>query len=90
MVPPETTPMGLFRRRGIFGRDPLVGRTSARPLLYPPSFGLLIASIIVTAIALVIRYTSIDVPIINSAYVFEVLLIGYAILLFAVLVGRRL
>lgn len=82
--------MALFRRRGLFGGDPLVGRSSARPLLYPPSFGLLIASVIVAGVALLIRYTSIDVPIVNSAYVFEILLIAYAVLLFGVLIGRRL
>lgn len=81
--------MGLFRRRGLLDRDPLVGRGGGRLLLSPPSYGLFIASVIAAAIALLIRYTSVDVPIINSAYVFEVLLIAYAILLFAVVIGRR-
>lgn len=81
--------MGLFRRRGLLDRDPLVGRGSGRLLLSPPSYALFIASLIAAGVALLIRYTSIDVPIINSAYVFEVLLIAYAILLVGVVVGRR-
>lgn len=82
-------PLFGFGRRRVYDSDPLVGRGSSRFLLSPPSVGLFAASAILAAIALVIRYTAIDVPIINPSYVFEVLLIAYAILVVGVVAGRR-
>jgi hypothetical protein len=78
--------MALFGRRRFLDRSPTLG--SSRVLLSPPSLIAFAISAVLALVALLIRYTDIRVPIVNAAYVFELLLIAYAILAISVLVGR--
>lgn len=57
-------------------------------LLTPPSWPILIISVVLALMALLIRYAGITIPVLNSARVFDVLAIAYAILLVGVLVRR--
>lgn len=80
--------MPLFRRRSsLFGSDPVVGRRSF--LLTPPSMVAFGVSAVIALIAVLMRYANVDVPIINARYLFELLLIAYAVLVVSVLVGGR-
>jgi hypothetical protein len=90
--------MGLFTRRSsLFGRsrtidrDPLVGRGGgyyAMLMLTPPSLPLSVVSAVLAAGALLFRYAGVDVPVVTSSNVFDVLAIAYAILVAGVLLPR--
>lgn len=79
--------MSLFRRRSLVGSDRLVGGHRTM-FLTPPSFVAFAISALLALIAVLMRYTGVDVPIINARYLFELLLIAYGILVLSVLVGR--
>ena len=52
--------------------------------LTPPSIALFVISVVLALIAFLIHYAGIRVPIINAARVFDLLAIGYAVLLIGV------
>lgn len=82
--------MSLFRRRSsLFGSDPVVGGGRRTFLLTPPSMIAFVISAVLALIAVLMRYADVDVPIINARYLFELVLIAYAILALSVLVGGR-
>jgi hypothetical protein len=56
--------------------------------LTPPSVVLFIISLVLAIIALLIRYGGVRIPIINPAYIFELLVIAYLILAAGVLIRR--
>jgi hypothetical protein len=92
--------MGLFSRGSLFHRrSSLFGRSSYDDgpttlgrgggfWLTAPSIGLFVVSLVLAAAALLVRYASVDVPIVTSANAFAVLAIGYLILLVGVLLPR--
>ena len=79
--------MSLFRRRGVFTRGS--SAAGGGMLLSPPSRVGFLISLVLAVIAILIRYARIDIPIIESAYVFEVLLLAYAVLAISVMAGGR-
>ena len=56
--------------------------------LTPPSLVLFIISLAFAIIALLMRYTSVRIPIINPGYIFELLMIAYVLLVAGVLIRR--
>jgi hypothetical protein len=56
--------------------------------LTPPSLVIFLISLVLAAIALLVRYAHVSVPIISSARVFDVLAIAYVVLLVGVLFRR--
>ena len=56
--------------------------------LTPPSLVIFLISLVLAAIALLIRYAHVSVPIISSSRVFDVLAIAYVVLLVGVLFRR--
>jgi hypothetical protein len=56
--------------------------------LTPPSVALFLISLVLAILALLIRYGGVRIPIINPAYIFELLAIAYVILLAGVLIRR--
>lgn len=89
--------MALFRRRGLFSssRDPIVGGSRSGFgggggywLLTPPSWLAFVVSIVLAAAAFLIRYAHVDIPIVEASHVFDVLAIGYVVLLAGVLLPR--
>jgi hypothetical protein len=57
-------------------------------VLTPPSWPLFVVSLVLAVAALLVRYAGVSVPIINSGNIFDVLAIGYVILLIGVLLPR--
>lgn len=57
-------------------------------VLTPPSLVLFIISLILAILAFLIRYGGVRIPIINPAYIFELLAIAYVMLVVGVLVRR--
>ena len=56
--------------------------------LTPPSVALFLISLVLAILALLIRYGGVRIPIINPAYIFELLAIAYVILVAGVLIRR--
>jgi hypothetical protein len=56
--------------------------------LTPPTLALFIISLVLAIIAFLIRYGGIRIPIINPAYIFELLAIAYVMLVLGVLIRR--
>jgi len=56
--------------------------------LTPPSVALFLISLVLAILALLIRYGGVRIPIINPAYIFELLAIAYVILAAGVLIRR--
>ena len=56
--------------------------------LTPPSLVIFLISLVLAAIALLVRYAHVSVPIVSSARVFDVLAIAYVVLLVGVLFRR--
>jgi hypothetical protein len=56
--------------------------------LTPPSLVIFLISLVLAAIALLVRYAHVSVPIISSSRVFDVLAIAYVVLLIGVLFRR--
>jgi hypothetical protein len=56
--------------------------------LTPPSMLLFVISLVCAVISLLIYYRLVQIPVINPRYVFELLLIGYLVLLAGVLFRR--
>jgi hypothetical protein len=56
--------------------------------LTPPSLMIFVISLVLAAIALLIRYAHVSVPIISSSRVFDVLAIAYVVLMIGVLFRR--
>jgi hypothetical protein len=56
--------------------------------LTPPSLALLILSLVLAIIAFLIRYGGVRIPIINPAYIFELLAIAWVVLAIGVLIRR--
>lgn len=56
--------------------------------LTPPSIALFLISLALALIAFLIHYAGIRIPIINAARVFDVLAIGYIVLLIGVVFRR--
>jgi hypothetical protein len=56
--------------------------------LTPPTLAVFIISLVLAILAFLIRYGGVRVPIINPAYIFELLAIAYVILLAGVLIRR--
>lgn len=56
--------------------------------LTPPSLVIFVISLVLAAIALLIRYAHVSIPIISSARVFDVLAIAYVVLVVGVLFRR--
>ena len=56
--------------------------------LTPPSLAIFLISLLLAAIALLIRYAHVSVPIISSSRVFDVLAIAYVVLMIGVLFRR--
>jgi hypothetical protein len=56
--------------------------------LTPPSMLLFIISLVCAVISLLIYYRLVQIPVINPRYVYELLLIGYLVLLAGVLFRR--
>jgi hypothetical protein len=78
---------GLFGGRSDYVDDAVVGRGGGL-FLTAPSFLLFIASVVLAGAALLVRYTSVDLPIVEPSNAFAVLAIGYVILLVGVLLPR--
>lgn len=53
--------------------------------LTPPSIGFFIVSVVLALVAFLVHYAGIKIPIINAARVFDVLAIGYIVMLIGVL-----
>lgn len=53
--------------------------------LTPPSVGFFVISVVLALAAFLVHYAGIRIPIINAARVFDVLAIGYVVLLIGVL-----
>lgn len=53
--------------------------------LTPPSFIVFIISVVLALLAVLIHYGHVAVPVIGSAYVFDVLMVAYVVLLVGVL-----
>ena len=53
--------------------------------LTPPSFVAFIISVILALVAVLMHYAHVSIPMIGSAHVFDVLTIGYVVLLIGVL-----
>jgi len=56
--------------------------------LTPPSLAVFIISLVLAILAFLIRYGGVRIPIINPAYIFELLAIAYVVLLVGVLIRR--
>ena len=56
--------------------------------LTPPSLVIFLISLVLAAIALLVRYAHVSIPIISSSRVFDVLAIAYVVLLIGVLFRR--
>jgi hypothetical protein len=56
--------------------------------LTPPSMLLFVMSLVCAVISLLIYYRLVQIPVINPRYVYELLLIGYLVLLAGVLFRR--
>jgi hypothetical protein len=56
--------------------------------LTPPSLAIFLISLLLAAIALLVRYAHVSVPIISSSRVFDVLAIAYVVLMIGVLFRR--
>lgn len=56
--------------------------------LTPPSMLLFVISVVCAVISLLIYYRVVQIPIINPRYVYELLLIGYIVLLIGVMFRR--
>ncbi len=56
--------------------------------LTPPSLLLFVISLVCAVISLLIYYRVVQIPIINPRYVYELLLIGYIVLLVGVVFRR--
>jgi hypothetical protein len=56
--------------------------------LTPPSILLFSISLIFAILSILIKYRVVSIPIINPAYVYELLLIGYIVLVVGVLLRR--
>ena len=56
--------------------------------LTPPSIIVFVLSVVFAVISLLIYYRVVQIPIINPRYVYELLLIGYIILLIGVIFRR--
>jgi hypothetical protein len=56
--------------------------------LTPPSMLLFVISLVCAVISLLIYYRLVQIPVINPRYVYELLLIGYLVLLAGVLFRR--
>ena len=56
--------------------------------LTPPSLALFILSLVLAIIAFLIRYGGVRIPIINPAYIFELLAIAWVVLAIGVLIRR--
>ena len=56
--------------------------------LTPPSVVLFSISLVLAILAFLIRYGGVRIPIINPAYIFELLAIAYVILVAGVLIRR--
>ena len=56
--------------------------------LTPPSLALFIISLVLAVIALLIRYAHVRIPIINPAYIFELMAIAWVVLAAGVLIRR--
>ena len=57
-------------------------------VLTPPSMLLFVISVVFAILSLLIYYRVVSIPIINPRYVYELLLIGYVILLIGVTFRR--
>jgi hypothetical protein len=53
--------------------------------LTPPSFIAFIISVILALLAVLVHYAHVSIPVIGSAHVFDVLMVGYVVLLIGVL-----
>ena len=56
--------------------------------LTPPSLVIFVISLVLAAIALLIRYAHVSVPIISASRIFDVLAIAYVVLVIGVLFRR--
>ena len=56
--------------------------------LTPPSVIVFVISLVLAALALLVHYAHVSVPIINASRVFDVLAIGYVVLMVGVLFRR--
>jgi hypothetical protein len=56
--------------------------------LTPPSIPIFVVSLTLAIIALLVRYGGVSIPIITASRVFDVLVIGYILMLVGVLVRR--
>jgi hypothetical protein len=56
--------------------------------LTPPSLVIFVISLVLAAIALLVRYAHVSIPIISSSRVFDVLAIAYVVLVIGVLFRR--
>lgn len=56
--------------------------------LTPPTLAVFIISLVLAIVAFLIRYGGVRIPIINPAYIIELLAIAYVILLAGVLIRR--
>jgi len=56
--------------------------------LTPPSLVIFLISLVLAALAFLVRYAHVSVPIISSSRVFDVLAIAYVVLLIGVLFRR--
>lgn len=56
--------------------------------LTPPSMLLFVLSLVFAVLSLLIYYRVVSIPVINPRYVYELLLLGYAILLIGVVFRR--
>ena len=63
-----------------FRRAPLV--------LTPPTFPIFVASVILAVLALIVHYGGVSLPLITARRAFDVLAVGYILLLVGVLVRR--
>jgi hypothetical protein len=55
-------------------------------VLTPPSFAIFLISLILAALALLVRYAHISVPIVSSSHAFDALAIAYVVLMAGVLI----
>ncbi len=82
---------GWFGRERVYEADPVVDRPYGYgygTFLTPPSFLVFLVSAALAAAALLFRFFHVDVPVITSGNVFEVLAIAYVILFASVLRPR--
>jgi hypothetical protein len=56
--------------------------------LTPPTLAVFIISLVLAIMAFLIRYGGVRIPIVNPAYIFELLAIAYVVLLAGVLIRR--